>query len=57
MIKKATLGLALLTLSTSCVSKKIYTELENKYTDLKKENRQLSDENENLQKASQFFGF
>jgi chemotaxis protein MotB len=51
MIKKATLGLALLTLSTSCVSKKIYTELENKYADLKKENRQLSDENENLQKA------
>jgi chemotaxis protein MotB len=51
MIKKATLGLAVLTLSTSCVSKKIYTELENKYADLKKENRQLSDENENLQKA------
>ncbi len=51
MIKKATLGLALLTLSTSCVSKKIYTELENKYADLKKENRQLSDENENLQKV------
>ncbi|MFM2230799.1 MAG: hypothetical protein RL607_2057 [Bacteroidota bacterium] len=51
MIKKVTLGLALLTLSTSCVSKKIYNELENKYADLKKENRQLADENENLQKA------
>ena len=29
---------------SSCVSKKVYTELENKYSDLKKENRKLADE-------------
>ncbi|MES2239602.1 MAG: OmpA family protein [Bacteroidota bacterium] len=51
MIKKISLGLLVLALSTSCVSKKIYTDLENKYTDLKKENRSLSDENENLLKT------
>ena len=51
MIKKISLGLVLLALTTSCVSKKIYTELENKYTDLKKENRSLADENEGLLKA------
>lgn len=50
MIKKISLGLLVLALSTSCVSKKIYTDLENKYTDLKKENRSLSDENANLLK-------
>ena len=38
-------------LSTSCVSKKIYNDLESKYADLKKENRSLSDENDNLLKA------
>lgn len=51
MIKKISLGLVVLALSTSCVSKKIYTDLENKYTDLKKENRSLSDENADLLKA------
>lgn len=51
MIKKISLGLLVLVLSTSCVSKKIYTDLENKYTDLKKENRSLSDENSDLLKA------
>lgn len=51
MIKKISLGLLVLVLSTSCVSKKIYTDLENKYTDLKKENRSLSDENADLLKA------
>lgn len=35
----------LLALTTSCVSKKVYTDLENKYADLKKENRSLADEN------------
>ena len=30
---------------TSCVSKKIFNDLENKYADLKKENRQLQDDN------------
>jgi chemotaxis protein MotB len=40
---------------TSCVSKKIYTDLENKYTDLKKENRFLADENEELHKTNAEF--
>ena len=51
MIKKISIGLLVLALTTSCVSKKIYTDLENKYTDLKKENRSLSDENADLLKA------
>ena len=48
MIKRISIGLVLLTLTTSCVSKKIYTDLENKFTDLKKENRSLADENADL---------
>ncbi|WP_299128327.1 OmpA family protein [uncultured Winogradskyella sp.] len=48
MIKKISLVALILTLCTSCVSKKIYTDLENKYSNLKKENRALSDEVETL---------
>ena len=51
MIKKISLGLLIVALSTSCVSKKIYNDLENKFADLKKENRQLADNNEALNKA------
>lgn len=51
MIKKITTGILILALSTSCVSKKIYNDLENKFTDLKKENRKLTDDNEELLKA------
>ena len=51
MIKKISLGLLIIALSTACVSKKIYNDLENKYADLKKENRSISDENTDLQKA------
>jgi chemotaxis protein MotB len=51
MIKKISLGLVVLMLSTSCVSKKIYNDLENKFADLKKENRKLSDDNEDLTKV------
>jgi chemotaxis protein MotB len=51
MIKRVSIGLLVLALSTSCVSKKIYNDLENKYTDSKKENRRLTDENEDLLKA------
>ncbi|MCT4630564.1 OmpA family protein [Winogradskyella sp.] len=48
MIKKISLlALTLITLS-SCVSKKIYTDLEDKYADLKKENRTLSEDIEKL---------
>ncbi|MGQ7946062.1 OmpA family protein [Flavobacterium sp. WC2509] len=45
MIKKISIGLLVLALSTSCVSKKIYNDLETKFADLKKENRNISDEN------------
>lgn len=55
MVKRIGLGLLLIGFMTSCVSKKIYTDLENKYTDLKKENRVISDENEELHKANADF--
>ena len=55
MIKRIGLGLLLIGFMSSCVSKKIYTDLENKYTDLKKENRVISDENEELHKANAEF--
>ncbi len=48
MIQKIATGLLLLALTTSCVSKKIFTDLETKYADLKKEKNALSDENESL---------
>ncbi|WP_432222578.1 OmpA family protein [Flavobacterium sp. TMP13] len=48
MIKKASIGLLIVALTTSCVSKKIYTDLESKYSDLKKENREMADANEAL---------
>ncbi|MBP6760025.1 MAG: OmpA family protein [Flavobacterium sp.] len=51
MIKRISLGLLIVALSTSCVSKKIYNDLESKYADLKKENRSISDENADLLKA------
>lgn len=51
MIKKISLGLLIIAFTSSCVSKKIYNELENKYTELKKEYRNLSDENTELLKA------
>ncbi|MFV5694069.1 OmpA family protein [Flavobacterium sp. LB3P122] len=51
MIKKVSIGLLVMALSTSCVSKKIYNDLESKYTDSKKENRRLTDENEDFLKA------
>ncbi|KOS07250.1 cell envelope biogenesis protein OmpA [Flavobacterium akiainvivens] len=49
-IKNISAGVLALALTTSCVSKKVYTDLENKYAGLKKENRQLSDENTALTK-------
>lgn len=51
MIKRVSIGLVVLALSTSCVSKKIYNDLESKFADLKKENRSISDENADLLKA------
>jgi chemotaxis protein MotB len=51
MIKKTVVAALILISMSSCVSKKIYNDLENKYTDLKKENNNLADENEDLKKA------
>lgn len=51
MIKRISLGFLVLVFSTSCVSKKIYNDLENKFADLKKENRTLSDNNDELTKS------
>lgn len=48
MIKKVSVALLIIALSTSCVSKKVYTDLENKFADLKKENRKIADDNETL---------
>ncbi|WP_223549682.1 OmpA family protein [Aestuariivivens sp. NBU2969] len=51
MIKKTLLTVLTLALVTSCVSPKVYKDLEAKYDNLKKENRKLSDENELLNSA------
>ena len=50
-MKKIGLLIVVIISMSSCVSKKIYNDLENKYTDLKKENHALADENEELKKA------
>ncbi len=50
MIKKFVLGITVLALTSSCVSKKIYNDLETKYSDLKKENRDLADANDAITK-------
>jgi len=51
MIKKISLTVLTLVLLASCVSPKIYKDLEGKYANLKNENRKLSDENESLLSA------
>jgi len=51
MIRKVALAMLVLGLTTSCVSKKIYQDLESKYADLKKERNALADENEDLTAA------
>ncbi|WP_242203873.1 OmpA/MotB family protein [Aestuariivivens insulae] len=51
MIKKTLLTVLTIALVTSCVSPKVYKDLEAKYDNLKKENRKLSDENELLNSA------
>jgi chemotaxis protein MotB len=48
MIKRISLLLCLAALLTSCVSKKIYNDLESKYADLKKENRSLQNQIDSL---------
>jgi chemotaxis protein MotB len=51
MIKRISLLLCTVALMTSCVSKKIYNELESKYADLKKENRSLQNQIDSLGSA------
>ncbi|TXE13224.1 OmpA family protein [Seonamhaeicola algicola] len=48
MIKKVVLSVVTVSVLASCVSPKVYKELEAKYNNLKKENRKLYDENEEL---------
>lgn len=52
MKNKFLCGILLMSVLTSCVSKKVYTELEDKHTALKKEARQLSDTNDGLTAAN-----
>ena len=48
MMRKISLLLITAVLCSSCVSKKIYTDLENKFADLKKENRHLQNQIDSL---------
>ena len=51
MIKKTALALIVLSMTVSCVSKKVFTDLETKFADLKKENRHLIDQNDSITKT------
>src|SRR5690606_36048307 len=51
MIKKLSLIALTIMFAASCVSPKVYKDLEAKYADLKSENRKLSDDNETLLNA------
>jgi chemotaxis protein MotB len=51
MIKKLSLAVLTCVFAASCVSPKVYKDLEAKYADLKSENRKLSNDNESLLKA------
>lgn len=51
MMKKITLTVLTIAFLASCVSPKVYKELEGKYANLKQENRKLSNENELLSNA------
>lgn len=51
MIKKISLLVLTLVLSASCVSPKVYKDLQSKYDHLKSENRKLSSENGDLSEA------
>lgn len=53
MIKKIALGILMAAFVSSCVSPKVYKELENKYAKLKKSHKKLENENDDLAKAQQ----
>ncbi len=48
MIKKLSLGILVAFLSVSCVSKKVFVDLEDKYNKLQEENGELIDQNDEL---------
>ena len=50
MIKRTSILLLVLLVISSCVSPKVYKELEGKYSNLKKENRKLESDNDELTK-------
>ena len=50
MIKRTSILLLVLVVISSCVSPKVYKELEGKYSNLKKENRKLESDNDELTK-------
>ncbi|NNK88649.1 MAG: OmpA family protein [Flavobacteriaceae bacterium] len=50
-MKKHLLILLISSIVMSCVSPKVYKDLENKYADLKRENRRLIEQNEEIQSA------
>ncbi|HEY0047427.1 MAG TPA: OmpA family protein [Flavobacterium sp.] len=52
MIKKSIALFLSVAMMSSCVSKKVYNDLETKYSNLKKEHRKLSDDNEELSKVN-----
>ena len=51
MIKKISVLVLLITFITSCVSPKVYKDLESKYANLKKENKKLANDYEDLLKT------
>jgi chemotaxis protein MotB len=51
MIKKISIGLVLIALSSACVSKKVFNDLETKFADLKKENRKTQDLYDSISKS------
>jgi len=51
MIKKISIGLVIIALSSSCVTKKVFNELETKFADLKKENRKTQDLYDSISKS------
>lgn len=51
MIKRVSVLVLTLAVFTSCVSSKVYKDLEGKYNNLKKDNQKLSDENDELLRA------
>lgn len=53
MIKKVALAVVGMSLVTSCVSKKVFADLEDNYAKLKKENRALEDKNKDCLEATE----